>query len=56
MLMMTDLEQVDVLSTAAAQGGHVAAGVEGGGVSTHGVRAPAHGALVGGYKMGMTHF
>ena len=41
--MMADLEEVDVLPAAAAQGGHVAAGVEGGGVPAHGVRAPAQG-------------
>ena len=37
---MADLEEVDVLSAAAAQGGHVAAGVEGGGVPAHGLGAP----------------
>ena len=46
--MVTDLEQVDVLSAAAAQGRHVAAGVEGGGLSTLGHSAPVHHGLVQG--------
>ena len=37
---MSDLEQVDVLPAAAAQGRHVAAGVEGGGLAALGHRAP----------------
>ena len=39
-IIMTDLEQVDVLPAAAAQGRHVAAGVEGGGLATLGHGAP----------------
>ena len=39
-VMMAHLEQVDVLPAAAAQGRHVAAGVEGGGLTTLGDRAP----------------
>ena len=42
MILNTDLEQVNVLAAAAAQGRHVAAGVEGSGLSTLGHCAPAH--------------
>ena len=40
--MVSDLEQVDVLAAAAAQGRHVAAGVERGGLPTLGHSAPVH--------------
>ena len=42
MILNTDLEQVNVLAAAAAQGWHVAAGVEGGGLSTLRHSAPRH--------------
>ena len=47
--MVSDLEQVDVLSAAAAQGWHVAAGVEGGGLPTLGHSAPVHQRLLKGF-------